>query len=421
MNGKWLLALTLTIILKLGASSAWAQLNNLTWTTVLAAGDVVDGVPVGTMEGLTGDSNGNFYVADRGLSDGNHNDTCNVWKVNSQTALANHVGQITADPCRPSGLTFGPNGDLFITTGEAPGIIYRLTPNATDPTSVSATGSIYATGVPGANGVAFRGDDLFVTDGTGNQGRVWKIGPGGGTCEGPFDNCEEFFRIQPMRNVTTLGGKIDPATHPSQPDGVGSARFTVPRFDPDNDVANRNDRQDITANGIAFNVNGRIMYVADTARGAIWAAKLNRQGDLESEIGCDPTFHENTLCMDSLYVAHPLLEGVDGIALDRKGNILAAVNERNAIVVVTTPQKKVVDLFQNPHDSGTFLRNGDLTADPPRPLEFPTSPFLSGKSFCTTNADTARRDNNPNDTGEGPKVNCIDQPFTIPGLPLPIQ
>jgi hypothetical protein len=124
--------------------------------------------------------------------------------------------------------------------------------------------------------------------------------------------------------------------------------------------------------------------------------------------------------MDSLYVAHPLLEGIDGFILDRKGNILASVNERNAIVVVTTPQKQVFDLFQNAPDPTTLLRNG-RSGDPSAPLEFPTSPYLSRNSFCTTNADTPRRDNNPSPPGEGSKVACIDQRFTVPGLPLPVK
>ena len=52
----------------------------------------------------------------------------------------------------------------------------------------------------------------------------------------------------------------------------------------------------------------------------------------------------NTLCMDSLYIAHPLLEGVDGIILLTDGTILASVNERNAIVAVA-PDKNVEDVF----------------------------------------------------------------------------
>lgn len=318
------------------------------------------------------------------------------------------VGQIEADPCRPSGLARGSNGDLFITTAEGGGIIYRLTPNATNPGG--ALGSVYATGVPGANGVAFLGTDLFVTDGVQALGRVWKIA----SCAADTGPCPavEFFRIQPMRNGTTLEGNVLVST---QPDGVGSVRYTVPRHNTASPTIT--DRQDLVANGVAFSADRKYIFVADTARGAIWRAELKGNGDLKSDTGCDPTFHSNTLCMDSLYVAHPLLEGVDGIILLTDGTILASVNERNAIVAVA-PDKNVADVFRNAAD-GSFLRNGDRSQQ--RPLEFPTSPFASGKRFCTTNANTARRDNNPNTNGEGPKVNCLDQNLIGSGLPLPVQ
>ena len=66
-KGKWIFKLIITVVLGLGWSLAWAQFpNNPTWTTFLKAGDRIDGVTVGAMEGLTGDNNGNFYVADRG-------------------------------------------------------------------------------------------------------------------------------------------------------------------------------------------------------------------------------------------------------------------------------------------------------------------------------------------------------------------
>jgi sugar lactone lactonase YvrE len=397
MNGKWLPTIIIALAVGLGWSLAEAQFpNNPTWTTVLKN--------VGAMEGLTG-NNGNFYVADRTPN------VCNVWKINTNVvpATVSNVGAVNRMGCQPSGLAFDANEDLFITTAGGGGFIYKLTPNAG-----ASMADIYAQGVPGANGVAFLGNDLFVTDGTENRGRVWKIGPGGGTCEGAFNNCEEFFRIQPRTNSTALGGNVI-----AQPFGVGSERYTVPQhvINPVNAL----DRQAITANGIAFSHNGKTVYVTDTSRGAIWAAKLTDNGELESETGCDPTFNENALCMDSLHIAHPLLEGIDGIALDIFGNIWASVNEKNAIVVVTSLLKRVIDIFQNPADGMTFLRNGDHTAMPPRPMEFPTSPFLSGRKFCTTGADSPRRDNNPNGPGEGSKVTCMDQNLIIPGLPLPIQ
>jgi hypothetical protein len=60
-----LVALFLALFFGSGLPARAAQFpNNFTWTTVLTAGQIVDGVTVGTMEGLTGDNDGNFYVAD---------------------------------------------------------------------------------------------------------------------------------------------------------------------------------------------------------------------------------------------------------------------------------------------------------------------------------------------------------------------
>ena len=109
-----------------------------------------------------------------------------------------------------------------------------------------------------------------------------------------------------------------------------------------------------------------------------------------------------------MLVAHPFLEGVDGIVLDRSGNIIGAANERNAIVVVTT-RDRTVELFRNPVDPATRLRNLG-------PLEFPTSPVIVGRTLCVTSSDGGRRDNFPNTAGEvspaGPdraKVSCLDE------------
>ena len=184
----------------------------------------------------------------------------------------------------------------------------------------------------------------------------------------------------------------------------GSAGSGVPRT------------QDLVANGLAFSNPHGDLFIADTARGAIWKVEFKGSGMLKSKTGCDETFTANTLCMGNVYVAHPLLEGADGIALDNAGNIFVVANERQAIVVVT-PAKEVIEVFRNEPDMTTDLRNEG-------PLETPTSPFLIGTTFCTTNSNGRRRDNFPRSGGEvtdgSGKVNCVRQNLSSPGLLLPV-
>src|SRR5205823_8137732 len=91
--------------------------------------------------------------------------------------------------------------------------------------------------------------------------------------------------------------------------------------------------QNIVANGLAF-TKDRSLLIADTARGALWQVDLAKDGSVETPTGCDPTYTTNTLCIDALVVENPLLEGADGIALDKSGKVWVDANERNAIVVV---------------------------------------------------------------------------------------
>ena len=89
--------------------------------------------------------------------------------------------------------------------------IHRLRPSASSP----PTATVFATGVPGANGVAFdRRGDLWVSDGGTGQGRVWRIGDDGAP--------HEVFRVQPMVNdvnVDATGGR----RHRPRP-ALGAAR-----------------------------------------------------------------------------------------------------------------------------------------------------------------------------------------------------
>jgi sugar lactone lactonase YvrE len=349
------------------------------------------------IEGLTADREGNLYTTGRELL----GDTCPVWKfTGSARTTVGFIPSSAAVRCNPSGIAFDAHGNLYI-ADSGPATVWKLTPDAATPPIAVA----FATGVPGTNGLAFDDDgNLWTGDGTTGQGRVWKIGPAGGICEPAFSGCVEAFRVQPMANAAGVGrsnGTLQPGVAAPNP-------------------------QPLVANGLAFTRDGDL-YIADTARGAIWKVEFRRGGDLKSKTGCDTTFTANTLCLDNVFVAHPYLEGTDGIALDRAGHIWNSANERNAIVAVTR-DGQVTEIFRNPVNPATGLRNS--AADNTRILELPTSPVLFGRRFCTANSDGNRRDNSPNSAGEvnqasatGPrgKISCMDQPLEIPGLRLPVR
>jgi sugar lactone lactonase YvrE len=353
------------------------------------------GSPLG-IEGLTADAKGNLYTAGRNAAG-----ACPVSRVPAGGGAAVVVGTIPA-PCGPTGLTFDAHGRLYVASS---GQVVVLTPDAASPPAAT----VFAAGVPGANGVAFdRAGNLWVSDGGTGQGRVWRVGPDGVPAE--------MFRVQPMVNdvnlVNGVGGvgrdprSLPPGTVTITPDGRAAA-----------DTAGS---QHIVANGLAFTPDGSVLYVADTARGAIWAVRLDRTGAVRSPTGCDATFTADTLCLTDVFVAHPLLEGADGIALDVVGNIWVAANERNAVVVVTRGGR-VLEFFRNAPDPATRLRNTG-------PMEFPTSPYLAGRRLCVTQSDGSRRDNAPSTGGEATptgtvraKVTCLDARLPAPGLPLPIR
>jgi streptogramin lyase len=405
MNAKGLNALLIALVICFGWSIAWSAQSpfpaNATFTTLITT-------PL-AIEGLTGDNSGNLYTVERNAGNGV---PCRVWKINIANPSLVIVGNIPAPSsttqCAPLGLAFNAAGDLFVSDGNR---ISFLTPDPVTPLPAS----VYATGVPGTNGLAFDHDgNLWTGDGGTGLGRVWKITGRGADCATEH-LCKEVFRIQPMNNSLALEGEV-----PNP--GVGRVNSTIQPPQPGLPQGSVNP-QNLVANGLAFNAQGNLL-VADSARGALWLVTFDNNGNLVSKLGCDDTFDPNTLCLENLFRADPRLEGVDGIALDVSGDVWASVNERNAIVfTVFFGTSNSVEVFRNPVNS-SGLRNS--ATDNTRILEFPTSPFLSGTKFCTANSDNNRRDNSPSNAGEiggagAPlgKISCMDQALGTSGLPLP--
>ncbi len=269
------------------------------------------------VETVTADASGLLYVCDRV--------TGNVIRVDPKAPKPVVVGRIEAREmdgkkvrADSSGLVFSREGDLYLTSGAFREIV-RIRKADLNPAKPGEA-ETFATGTEGANGIAFDKNGILYVSG-GRNGKIYRIGKNGGAAE-DWAQIELFTRTLP-------DGKT---------------------------------QQAIPANGMVFDKKGETLYVADTARGAIWKVSVEADGKAGRP---------------ALVAQSPLLEGADGPDFDPQGRLWVAANERNAVVMVTL-DGKVEQIAKN---------------DSKGPLEFPTSVVFVGNTAYVNNFDTPRRDN----------------------------
>ncbi len=268
------------------------------------------------IENLTVDQQGRLYMADWVSG--------NILRVDPKAPKPVVVGRIAAREIGGKssrgdgrGIAFNAQGDLFVACDPFNEVV-RLKRSDINPEKPGLA-ETFATGTAGANGIAFdRQGNLYVSGA--RTGRVHRVGPAGGVAE---------VILQIEAHTRTL------------PDGKT--------------------QQPIVANGLIFDNTG-VLYIADTARGAIWKVAIGADGKAGKP---------------NLLAQGPLLEGADGFDFDRSGKLWVAANERNAIVTVT-PDGKVQEIAKNGSQG---------------PLEFPTAIVFVGNTGYISNNDTPRRDN----------------------------
>jgi sugar lactone lactonase YvrE len=269
------------------------------------------------VESIAADHRGMLYACDRVSG--------NVWRIDPKNPKLVVVGKVQERDiggkkvrADVSGIVFNQAGDLYLTAGGFKEVLRIRGRNLdSDDPAIAQT---FAIETEGANGIAFdKNGNLYVSGG--RNGRIYRTGPEGG-------RAEVVAQIAPHTRIL--------------PDGKTE--------------------QALTANGMVFDKQGSTLYIADTARGAIWKLAIGGDGKAGQP---------------ALMAQSPLLEGADGPAFDPQGNLWIAANERNAVVLVQ-PDGRAFDVQKN---------------DSKGPLEFPTQVVFVGATAYVSNFDTPRRDN----------------------------
>jgi len=275
------LALTTALVL---AGCAGMQAGNPT-VSILVDLDPSSADRTVIVENITANRDGILFTSDRVTGnvlrvDPTSPNPAVVGKIESRTTDGKKVDAATA------GIAFDKKGDLYIAAAPFSEVvrIKAADLNAAKP-GIAQT---FATGVPGANGIAFDSQGtLFVSGGA--SGIVYSVGPNGGAAQ-PVAQIDKNVRTLPNSTAT----------------------------------------QAIVANGLKFDAKG-VLHVADTSRGAVWKVVIGADGK-----GGKPV----------LLAQSPLLEGADDMAFSNNGDLWVAANELNAIVSVS-PAGVVKNIAKN--------------------------------------------------------------------------
>jgi streptogramin lyase len=181
----------MAVLLVLGASGLAGRVASATVRTAHSAPDcpvpgssvqapgyqvkkLVQQNPLPASNGLALDGQGRIFVAHAFF-----NSISRVDPVTHQVVSIANGSQPVADQVQtPDDLAFGPDGNLYVASVFSKSIL-RVSPNGGTPVTV---GSGITDGNTGPNGIAFRGNRLFVSDlefVPGSKGSIWEVDPAG--------------------------------------------------------------------------------------------------------------------------------------------------------------------------------------------------------------------------------------------------
>ena len=282
-------------------------------------------------------------------------------------------------------ITTDENGILYV--GDNTGRILRIDPESPKIEVVGRVST--ASGEPTMLlGIKFDKDgDIYVA--TGSYGEIWKLNKEKISASNPgeatlfvsglgFANDIVFDKYGRMLVTDSQNGVIW---------SYNMETKALTQFG--NQLGSRNPDIPFGANGMAIDSDGTI-YFSNTGNGVIHKIETRKE--------------DGGLMSITVWRSHEALIGIDGLAIDKAGNVWAAINGKNAIFAITKEDRRIVEVAKS-DNSG--------------PLEFPSSIAFSGESIFIVNFDAPVGENKNNESGIGPSIATIQ--LGVEGVAIPAR